>query len=65
MVEKKKFHVAWKAISKKTGKSLGSYGMYIEALDAHEAEGLALAELNRRPPVQSTEGVIFEVKASY
>ena len=65
MVEKKKFHVAWKAISKKTGSSMGNGGMYIETIDNHEAEGLALAELNRRSPVQSTEGVIFEVKASY
>ena len=65
MANKKKFHVTWKAISKKTGNSKGSGGMYIEAVDNHEAEGLALAELNRRPPVQSTEGIIFEVKASY
>lgn len=63
MANKRKIYVTYKAISKKTGKTLKTGGLYVEACDNHEAQGLAMAELNRRPPVQSTEGVIFEVKA--
>lgn len=58
-----KFYVNYKCYSKKTGHVLSGGGIYVEASNQKEAEGIALGQLNQKPPVFSTEGVRIEVRA--
>lgn len=58
----RKRYVNYKCFSRKTGQLLQSGGIYVEADDATEAEGIAYSQLKRNPPVQSTEGVDIEIE---